>query len=98
MTCQNIQVVAASELKLGRYDKAMEWAERAFYQFGNVTPTLIVLAAAAGLAGKDQVATQAVTSLKEKHPEITIDTMRRWPFKDDDWELFVSGLRKAGLE
>ena len=97
-TCQTMQAIAAGELKLGNYDKATEWAERAFHQFGNVTPTQIALASAAGLAGNEQAANQAVRSLKEKHPEITIDGMRRWPYKDDvDWELFVSGLRKAGL-
>ncbi len=97
-TCQTMQAIAAGELKLGNFDTATEWAERALHRFGNVTPTLIVLAAAAGLAGNDEVAQRTIESLKEKHSEISIDTMRRWPYKDDvDWQLFTSGLRKAGL-
>ncbi|RLA47793.1 MAG: hypothetical protein DRR06_01350, partial [Gammaproteobacteria bacterium] len=92
------EVVAAGEIRLGDYAAAIEMAEDAIHKFGNATPTLIVQAAAAGLAGKDQIASQAVNSLKEKHPDITIDAMRRWPYKEDaDWELFVSGLKKAGL-
>jgi tetratricopeptide (TPR) repeat protein len=97
---QTMRTVAAGEMKLGNFDEALDWAEQAIRYAGSATtPSLIMVAAAAGLAGKDQVASQAVASLKEKHPEITIDTLRRWPYKDDaDWELFVSGLRKAGLE
>ncbi len=93
------EAIAAGEIKLGDYAAAIDVAEEAIHNFGDATPTLIVLAAAAGLAGNNQVASRAVDTLKEKHPDITIDTMRRWPYKDDtDWELFVSGLRKAGLE
>ena len=97
---QSMRVVAAGELKLGNYDEALNWAEQAIrHADTTTTPTLIMLAAAAGLAGNDQLASQTVSSLKERHPDITIDTMRRWPYKDDtDWELFVSGLKKAGLE
>jgi len=92
------EVIAAGEIRLGDYAAAIEMAEDAIHKFGDATPTLIVLAAAAGLAGNDQVGSHTVNSLKEKHPEIAIDTMRRWPYKDDaDWELFVSGLKKAGL-
>ncbi len=96
---RNHEAIAAGEIRLGNYDAALEMAEDAIHKYGKTTQTLIVLAAAAGLAGNDKAARDAVASLKEKHPEITIDTMRRWPYKDDaDWELFVSGLRKAGLE
>ncbi len=97
---QTMRVVAAGELKLGNYEQALNWAEQAIrHAAATTTPSLIMLAAAAGLAGNEQVASQTVDSLKERHPEITIDTMRRWPYKDDtDWELFTSGLRKAGLD
>ena len=96
---QSMRSVAAGELKLGNFNEALNWAEQAIHHAGSATtPSLIVQAAAAGLAGNEKVADQAVGSLKEKHPEITIDTIRRWPYKDDaDWELFLSGLRKAGL-
>ena len=92
------EAIAAGEIKLGNYDAAIEMAEDAIHKYGETTQTLIALAAAAGLAGKDKIAAEAVESLKEKHPDISIDAMRRWPYKDDvDWDLFVSGLRKAGL-
>ncbi len=96
---QSMRSVAAGELKLGNFDQAVNWAEQAIRHAGvETTPSLIILAAAAGLADDGIVATRTVNSLKEKHPEISIDTMRRWPYKDDaDWELFVSGLRKAEL-
>lgn len=96
---QTMRTVAVGELKLGNFDEALDWAEQAIRHAGSATTSsLIMVAAAAGLAGKDTVASQAVTSLKEKHPEINIDQMRRWPYKEvADWELFVSGLRKAGL-
>jgi tetratricopeptide (TPR) repeat protein len=97
---QAMRTVAAGELRLGNYNEALAWAERAIHHAGiATTPSLIMLAAAAGLAGNDHVASRTVNSLKEKHPEITTDAMRRWPYQDDaDWELFVSGLRKAGLD
>ncbi|PCH52506.1 MAG: hypothetical protein COC20_03175 [Cellvibrionales bacterium] len=96
---QAMRTVAAGELRLGNFDDALSWAEQAIRQAGSATtPSLIVLAASAGLADNEKVAQDAVASLKEKHPDITIDTVRRWPYKDDaDWELFLSGLRKAGL-
>jgi tetratricopeptide (TPR) repeat protein len=97
---QAMRSVAAGELKLGNFDEAVNWAEQAIRHVGSpTTPSLIMLAAAAGLAGNEKVAHDAAVSLKEKHPEISINGLRRWPYKDDaDWELFVSGLRKAGLE
>ncbi|MBV1930456.1 MAG: hypothetical protein KUG71_01965 [Porticoccaceae bacterium] len=97
---QAMRSVAAGEIKLGNFDEALNWAEQAIRHAGaETTPSLIILAATAGLAENKIAATRAVNSLKEKHPEITIDALRRWPYKDDaDWELFVTGLRKAGLE
>lgn len=96
---QFVQAVAAGEIKLGNYAAAVEWIEQEQNLEDNYTGTHVALAAAAGLAGNIAVAQQAVASLKEKHPEITADAVRRWPYKDDaDWELFVSGLRKAGLD
>ena len=97
---QVMRTVAAGELKLGNYDDALNWAEQAIRQADSATtPSLIVLAASAYLAGNEGVAQEAVASLKEKHPDITIIGMRCWPYKDDaDWESFVSGLRKAGLK
>jgi tetratricopeptide (TPR) repeat protein len=97
---QIMRTIATGELMRGNFDDALDWAQQAIRHAGSsTTPSLLMLAAAAGLAGNDKVASEALASLKEKHPEITIDTMRRWPFKDDaDWELFVSGLKKAGLE
>ncbi|MBV1931087.1 MAG: tetratricopeptide repeat protein, partial [Porticoccaceae bacterium] len=83
---RNHEAIAAGEIRLGNYEAALEMAEDAIHKYGEVTQTLIVLAAAAGLAGKGQIASHAVASLKERHPDITIDTMRRWPYKDDaDW-------------
>ncbi|MBQ0799485.1 MAG: hypothetical protein KBT63_09380 [Porticoccaceae bacterium] len=95
---QLIQAVAAGELKLGNFDTAVEWIQQELAPEDDYTGTLVVLAAAAGLAGNKKVAEDTVASLKEKHPEISIAGLRRWPYKDDaDWELFVSGLIKAGL-
>lgn len=95
---QLIQAVAAGELKLGNFDAAIEWIQQELNSEDNYTGTLVVLAAASGLAGNKKVAEDTVASLTEKHPEISIAGLRRWPYKDDaDWELFVSGLIKAGL-
>ena len=92
------EAVAAGHIKLGDYAAAIEIAEDALHKFGDVTQTLIVLAAAAGLANNTELANQSINALKQRHPEITIDKLYRLPYKDDaDWELFTDGLRRAGL-
>ncbi len=96
---QFVQAVAAGEIKLGNYAAAVAWIEQEQNLEDDYTGTHIALAAAAGLAGNIAVAQQAVASLKEKHPEITVAAIRRWPYREDaDWDLFVSGLKKAGLD
>ncbi len=96
---QFVQAIAAGEIKLGNYARAVEWIEQEQNLEDDYTGTQIALAAAAGLAGNIAVAQQAVASLKEKHPEITVAAIRRWPYSEDaHWDLFVSGLKKAGLE
>ncbi len=96
---QLVQAVAAGEIKLGNYARAVEWIEQEQNLEDDYTGTQIVLAAAAGLAGNVAVAQQAVGSLKAKHPEIAVAAIRRWPYSEDaHWDLFVSGLKKAGLE
>ncbi len=96
---QFIQAFAAGEIKLGNYAAAVEWIEQEQNLEDDYTGTHIAMAAAAGLAGNVAVAQQAVASLTEKHPEITVAAIRRWPYREDaDWDLFVSGLQKAGLD
>lgn len=48
---RNHEAIASGEIRLGNYAAAMEMAEDAIHKYGEVTQTLIVLAAAAGLAG-----------------------------------------------
>lgn len=92
------EAVIAGEIKLGNYHSAIEIAEDAIHKYGGITQTLIALAAAAGLAENETIARNTLSTLKQRHPEISINTLNRWPFKDEsDWELFVSGLKKAGL-
>ena len=96
---QLIQAVAVGEIRLGNFDRALEWIEHNQDPAEEYVGTFLALAAAAGLAHKPGIAQKALQSLKEKHADISIANLRRWPYKDDaDWALFVSGLKKAGLE
>lgn len=96
---QLIQAVAAGEIRLGNYEKALEWIEHNQDPNEEYVGTSLIFAVAASLADRPQIAQETVQGLKEKHADISIASLRRWPYKDDaDWALFVSGLKKAGLE
>jgi adenylate cyclase len=60
-----------------------------------------IIAAAAAHGGRDELATKAVQRLLELYPEFEHDalaTFERWRFDPAFYEVFVSGLKAAGLE
>ena len=91
--------IALGHFVLGQNETAIEWAKRSDQQLLDVAPTLLDLTAAAAQAGQTEEANRAAARLAALHPDIAIETLRRWPFDDATvWERFTDGLRMAGLE
>jgi len=64
----------------------------------DVVPTLLILTTSAAHADQAAEARRAAERLLALHPEITIDSLRPWPFSNPAvWDCFIDGLSKAGL-
>lgn len=93
-----MRVIAIGQFVLGQYEAATDWAKRSDQQMPDVVPTLLILTTSAAHAGQAAEARRAAERLLALHPDITIDSLRRWPFSNSDhWDHFIDGLRKAGL-
>ena len=88
---------------LGRWERAIEWCDKAVAADAPISDALIDLAAANAWAGHDRQANDAVAKLRKARPGITLQGI--WPedqTTDDptfkvQWARIVEGLRKAGL-
>jgi TolB-like protein len=92
--------IAAYSHFVGRnYDEAMRLASEAIRQRGDFVGGHRVLTAAAGMAGRDDVAKAALIELERAQPNISLAWLiSHMPIRSDaDREHYLEGFRRAGL-
>jgi TolB-like protein len=82
------------------YEEAMRLAREGIRQRGDFVGAHRVLTSAAGMAGRDDVATTALQELRRAQPNISLDWIaKQMPIKRDaDREHYLEGFRRAGLD
>ncbi len=93
--------IAAYAQFLGRnYEEAMRLAGDGIRQRGDFVGAHRVLTAAAGMAGKNDLAKAALQELRRAQPNISLAWIEsQMPIKNDaDREHYMEGFRRAGLE
>ena len=83
----------------GRYEEAMQLAREGIRQRSDFTGAHRVLTAAAGMAGRDDIASAALQELKRAQPNISLDWIARQipTMRQEDRDHYVEGFRRAGL-
>jgi tetratricopeptide (TPR) repeat protein len=91
--------IAFAHFVAGRYDEASVWAQKAVQGRPNYGGGLRVLAASHALAGRLQLAQEAMATLRQLDPAARVADLKTLvPFRHpDDHARFSEGLRKAGL-
>jgi hypothetical protein len=90
---------AASHLREGRFEDALESAVAVDGE--NWVFAQAVLAAAAALSGRHDIAQSAARRIRELYPQFEAEALanfERWHFDAAFYEALVGGLRAAGLE
>jgi adenylate cyclase len=83
----------------GRYEEALDWAQRALRQNPNYAAALIMAAVSGALAGRNEDRDKAVARLRELDPQVRIANFANvWPLRRaGDLAAFEEGLRLTGL-
>jgi len=84
----------------GRYDEAVNWAERSLRDKPNFGTALRVLIASHALAGRLVESQKAMSRLRQCDPELRVSTLGdvMAPFRrPEDRDKYMEGLRLAGL-
>jgi TolB-like protein/tetratricopeptide (TPR) repeat protein len=91
--------MALAHLLAGRHDEASAWAGKAYGEMPTFVMVVGIIAASHALAGKAQLASQAMQRLRQLDPDLRISAIEGWlPFHGPaHLATFVDGLRKAGL-
>jgi TolB-like protein/cytochrome c-type biogenesis protein CcmH/NrfG len=92
--------IAAYAHFVGRdYDEAMRLSRQAIRQRGDFVGAHRVMTAAAGMAGRDDVAKAALQELRRAQPNISLAWItRQMPIKlDAELDHYLEGFRRAGL-
>ena len=90
---------AVDHLRHGRAEQALEWAQRVAAP--EWFPAQMVIAASAGLCGKERVAAEARARLLEIYPNFeaeALDIFRQWQHDAALDEALLAGLSRAGIE
>jgi Tfp pilus assembly protein PilF len=92
-------IAGTANLVGGRYDRAIELAERSLRDNCSHTPSLRTLAVAQVLAGRLEEARATVRRLRTLEPQLTVTTFKaRYPGRDSPQaESFAAALLAAGL-
>jgi tetratricopeptide (TPR) repeat protein len=93
--------VAAYAQFVGRnYEEAMRFARDGIRERGDFVRAHRVLTAAAGMAGRHDVARAALKELRRSQPNISLAFIaNHMPIKQDaDREHYLEGFRRAGLD
>jgi TolB-like protein/Tfp pilus assembly protein PilF len=90
---------AAAQFLAGRYEQALERADRALRQHPNDLPLLRVAAASHALAGRITEAQEVTRRVRQIDPESRlVKVAAQAPFRrPEDISKYIDGLRKAGL-
>ena len=96
----NFSVRGLCHFIAGRFAEAVEWERRAVEirpHFGTAWRTL---AAAAGKAGKLELAVHALSEAKRLHPSLSLEWVEKYHpiVHERDRAVYIDGLRAAGLE
>jgi TolB-like protein/cytochrome c-type biogenesis protein CcmH/NrfG len=93
-------VVAYAQFIGGNYEEAIRLCREALRQRHDFVGAHRVLAAAAGMAGKKQLAEAAMLELRRAQPNVSLAWIaQQIPFKlDVDRDRYLDGFRRAGLE
>ena len=88
-----------AHLLAGRFDEASSWAERALREEPDYLPAAAVTAASHALAGRLEVAQQAMARLRQINPRLRLSNLKDWfPIRrPEHFTKWADGLRKAGL-
>ena len=88
-----------AHLLAGRFDEASSWAERALREEPDYLPAAAVTAASYALAGRLEVAQQAMARLRQINPRLRLSNLKDWfPIRrPEHFTKWADGLRKAGL-
>jgi TolB-like protein/Tfp pilus assembly protein PilF len=94
------QAVAAYAAYVERdYQEAIRLAREGIRQRSDFAGAYRVITAAAGMAGEMELAKAMLQELRRAQPNISLDWMaRQLPFRQDEREHFLDGLRRAGLD
>ena len=93
-------VTAFAHFCAGRYEEAVSWAEKAFWERPNILATLRIAAASNALAGRQEKAQHAVARALELDPNMRLSNLkdRIGIFgRPQDYAKYADALRKAGL-
>ena len=94
-----IHFQAQASYQLGRYSEAVSLLKRRILRNPETDASRALLAASYGQMGLFEKAREAWRELLRVNPGYSIEQRRKvMPYKNpEDFELFVEGLRKAGL-
>jgi hypothetical protein len=92
-------LASTANLVGGRYERAIELAERSAREQREHTPTLRTLAVAQVLSGRLEDAQKTMLRIRELEPGLTVSTFRaRYPGRDSpQFQEFAAALHAAGL-
>ena len=91
-------VAAYAEFVGRNYDEAMRLAREAIRQRADFVSAYRLLAAAAAMAGDNDLAKAMIQEVRRVQPDITLDWMaRQMPVNEAQRERYVEALRRAGL-
>ena len=96
----NLSTAGLCHFMARRFAETIDCERRAVQLRPNFGSAWRTLASAAGLAGDQEVAAQALVEARRAHPGLSIDWLEKYHpiVHDHDRALFIQGLRAAGLD
>jgi TolB-like protein len=92
--------MAIVEFVAGRYEHAIDWAERAIQHNPELVTGWLCVASSSGLLGRSKEAAQAVAAIRRFRPQFSHGLFQRLLeiASEESRALFWSGLQQAGVE
>jgi TolB-like protein len=92
--------LAGAHLVAGRYEEALEWADRSLHEQPHFSPALRVKVVSLAQLGRIEEARDCLRSVLERQPGLTIAWYRRYGVRflpPETLAVIVEAMRKAGL-